>query len=206
MAIHLFAVGKPPAHDEPDLDYVWSLVRKGGRLVCLDRCSSPLELVERATSAVVEAKMFAHTLDIYDHGTDGFIQMGDDPLFQVDASGGLDLASIENAQRLGDLLIPGGRIRLLGCNVGVSDEGRALLLGLRAALRDKGILVQATIARTNANHFGPGGFLPALEDLYLFSSVEAEEGRAPDFRARVEAIIAHLDELRNAPLATPART
>lgn len=180
MTVHIFAVGNPKV-SEPNLGHVW-VIAESPLLTRLDPCGSPRDLVDGCKKHGP-----VDVLDIYDHGTDGIIYLGDVPLFEIGADG--ELKEPNCASALAPLLADKAVVRLLGCDVGKSTPGQALLQKLAAALnagQDRGIVVQATIARTNEAHFGREGFKPDLAAYYLYSSEDAKNGVAPSFHAWVE--------------------
>lgn len=135
------------------------------------RCSTPGALFDTVRSAVRKLNAPISVLDLYDHGGDGYLRMGDPiepPLFAAEGVGA-DLA-----KSLADLLTHDAQVRLLGCDTAVAADGKSLLLMLRDAFK-KSIVVQGTLKAVVPGDFGVGGFKMAREEQYLFSSTEAAE-------------------------------
>lgn len=141
------------------------------QLLC---CSSPVGLVPALRNAVLSARQKIGLLDLHGHSGPGVHYLGRQILFK---HGNTDLKIAED---IGMFLTDDARIRLLGCNSGAEERGRDLLRSLQRAF-GKSRVVYGAIRNIWADEdFDWNGFKSALEDKWLFSSIEANGGVAPD--------------------------
>lgn len=169
MAIQLLVIARHDPPDEHDEAMAARIVEIPGQLL-VRRCSRPEDLYDVVLAAVRAFHMPVRVLDLYDHGGNGHLTMGDPTstfLFGPTATGH-DLA-----RRLSDLLTFDAQVRLLGCETALGEAGKAMLINLRAAF-GKGIVVQGTLSVVDPQtDFHPRGFRADREDALLYSSSEA---------------------------------
>ncbi|CAN5268904.1 hypothetical protein BH11MYX1_BH11MYX1_12320 [soil metagenome] len=154
------------------------------------RCRSPRELIEVVDAAVARRGLL-DILDLFDHGTPGLQAMGDAVLFASDLDPDSDLENVEIARPLGRYLKPFGYVRLLGCRTALESttrSGRLLLIKLARALGAHRVVfgTNDTIYQTA---FDEEGFLTTQELRFLFSSLAAIDGPAPEIEARMASIL-----------------
>jgi hypothetical protein len=181
-----------------DFDAVASAARETPSFF-VRRCKSPEQLIGRVRE-VAAANGPIDVLDIHDHGKRGHLRLGTGLLFHHEGAG------LHLARALRPYLTPDARIRLLGCETAVGDEGRRLLSMLRDELGGA-IVIYGTLATIVPDSFEEGVFLKSSEDVYLFSSTEAMRREAPTWEDRLAELrswsAAHAIVLDQ---ATPART
>jgi len=154
------------------------------------RCYAPSSLA--SVVAEVAARYGAiDRLDLYDHGSAGYLRMGDDQLFRSDDSATSPLLGAAVAAALRPYLAPAAVVRLLGCDTAVGPTGRMMLVKLARALGEQRTAV-GTIDTTDATDFGTTGFKSSHEAISLFASTAAVDGIAPTPDERR----AHLLEIR----------
>lgn len=202
MTVHLLVVGERAAEarlaNDTDLDDAARMSEQASPPFFVRRCASPRDLARIVREIAVEYGR-VDTLDLHDHGARGHLTMGDAILFAGDGARPYDGAlkiGADIAAELWPLLTPDARVRLLGCETARGDEGRRLLLQLRAALGGR-VTVFGTLGRIDTGQFDASGFQKLyLEELYLFSSTEAESRGGPTFEARDQEIVAWAEEQR----------
>ncbi|MCU0684965.1 MAG: DUF4347 domain-containing protein [Polyangiaceae bacterium] len=197
--LHVLIIGRPTHLRDNDqlLEDLYERVRQSA-VVTIVRCQNPRLLVNAVREVVrsqptPEHKLIA-TLDLFDHGREGQMRMGDEMLslshFAVDskaeAGGGA-------AEDLRDYLTSDARVRLLGCRTACGPNGRQLLIDLHAWLNEgSGTNRLAYGALYNVRPesvFDNQGSFHADEAVYLFSSCEAKKGMAPSIEARIAVIM-----------------
>ncbi|MBK9264230.1 MAG: DUF4347 domain-containing protein [Polyangiaceae bacterium] len=197
MTIHILVVGhRPRGHKMPndsEIDAIAALVAQHApsksQVFFVRSCESPDKLV-RIVREIAAKHGLIDTLDLYDHGAGGFLQMGDALLFGRD-----DATDLAIAEQLRPLLTKGARLRLLGCDTATGAAGRKLLTKLHAAFGGD-VTVLGTIASITLSQFDELGFRRKhFEELYLYSSWEAirdeqANRRPPTFDERDDALIA----------------
>ena len=197
MTIHAMIIGrraetaKMPNDDE--INAIAALVSLEGYpkspTFFVDRCDSPGVLVQTLRRIAVDHGQI-DTLDLFDHGGAGKLRMGNDLLFNGESNGGFSIA-----EELRDLIVHGGRMRLLGCNTALGVKGRNLLVRLHNIF-DGHVTVFGTIAGTTIGQFDRHGFRKKyIEEFYLYSSEDAirdwkANRRPPKFSERDKALIA----------------
>lgn len=141
------------------------------------RCDSPQGLVALAAQAVKDQGGLLDRLDLFDHGREGRLRMGDPVLFDYPAGGGA-VTGTDVAQQLKPYLSDTAQVRLLGCNTGGGEQGRQLLLQLGEIFGAQRV-VYGGLAYLYEIGFDANGFLDVLTCPYLYSSKEARSGPAP---------------------------
>jgi hypothetical protein len=165
MGIHLLIVGQHHHYDR-NIDPVYGMTKSSQtETFKVEQCSSPSALVKTVRGVARTNSRMIDALDLYDHGASGHLYMGDEKLFVQDGTGRLI------ARALRPLLTPDARVRLLGCETAVGDDGRALLLMLREELGRA--VIYGTLRNVYPKHFDHGGFRVRWDDTFLFSSTEA---------------------------------
>jgi hypothetical protein len=192
MSIHVFIVGSHPSRPHTPFDEIFerSRARQTSTFRVL-RCSSPADVFGLVQQEVRACNMPIRLLDFLDHGGAGYIRMGDPlepPLFSHDAP------DMRLAEDLSLFLMEGARVRLVGCETAVGEQGQRLLTRIAMAL-GKSAVVQGTIACVNdkdsparRSDFDEQGFRAAREEWLLFSSTEAAHRVAPSAAERQEAL------------------
>jgi Domain of unknown function (DUF4347) len=145
---------------------------------CHNRDELYKAIVVRASTSPID------TLDVFDHGANGVIAIGDDIL--VDFSDPERMPDVTLFEQIAGYLDPRAHIRLLGCNTAVGPAGRNLLLALSAALGAER-LVFGTIERVLPEQFSEAGFL--LSNELLYSSRAALDYPAPTAKMRQHSIV-----------------
>src|SRR4051812_25346463 len=112
MSIHLLIVGRHSPLD-PEIEPAAEVTRESGAFHTA-RCSSPLELLPTVRDHAARFGVI-DTLDLFDHGGNGHLFMGNRVLFNDDGTGRLI------ARWLRPLLTPDARVRLLGCETAVGE-------------------------------------------------------------------------------------
>ncbi|MFT3837393.1 MAG: DUF4347 domain-containing protein [Myxococcaceae bacterium] len=139
------------------------------------RCASPQELVTEVAKAALGGPL--DRLDLFDHGREGRLRMGDPVLFDYPTGGGAVTGS-DIAQLLKTYLTGDAQVRLLGCNTGAGEPGRQLLLQLGEIFGAQRV-VYGGLEYLYTIGFDAHGFLDVLTCPYLYSSKEAVNGPAP---------------------------
>jgi len=197
MSIHLLIIAKHTP-DDREMEQAAALAQETENFR-VRRCPSPSELIPTVREVVAITKQKIDVLDLYGHGSPGRQRMGREILFDRDRTG-LDIA-----EALRPFLTADARVRLLGCRTGLYEEGRTLLKSLHAAFGGTAI-VQGTLKRVlSRRDIDAGGFLPDREDMWLFSSTDAQRREAPSEPARIRELRAWYESvtasssLHNAP-------
>jgi len=168
----LLVVGRHPTPD-PMTEAVAAIVTAAPAV----RCDSPQALVALVAQAVQDQGGLLDRLDLFDHGREGRLRMGDPVLFEYPVGGGAVTGS-GLAQQLKPYLAEGAEVRLLGCKTGAAEEGRQLLLQL-AEIFGAQRVVYGGLGYIYTLGFDTHGFLDVLICPYLYSSTEAKKGPAP---------------------------
>ncbi len=154
------------------------------------RCSSPRDLIALVDDAVSRSGLL-DVLDLFDHGTAGLQAMGDSLLWASDFDPDSELANEPIARALDRYLSPFAYVRLLGCRTaldGSMRSGRMLLIKLARAL-GKHRVVFGTNDSIYQNAFDEQGFRTDQEMRFLYSSLAAIDGPAPDIDSRMARIM-----------------
>lgn len=168
MAFHLTVFGQHAPPEEQDEEAIRRITDRPPHFM-LRRCPSPAALYEVVRGAVQELNAPVRLLDLYDHGGNGHLVMGDplDELLFNPFTVGHALAG-----RLAGLLTFDAHVRLIGCETALGQMGKDMLLNLQRAF-GKGIVVSGTLAPITPDDFGARGFHVEREEALLFSSTEA---------------------------------
>ena len=204
MTIHVLVVGRRPRDqkmaNDSEIDAIAALVgqqelnkpqgeKAKAQVFFVKSCDSPEKLV-RIVREIGAKHGLIDTLDLYDHGAGGVLQMGNGLLFDYRDASGLAIAA-----QLRPLLAKGARLRLLGCDTAAGEGGRELLMKLHETFEGE-VTIFGTIASITLSQFDELGFRRKhYEDLYLYSSWEAIRANdtaqiAPTFEERDQAIMA----------------
>lgn len=169
MGFHLTVFGQHDPSDEQDERIAAQLADDPPRFL-LRRCARPGDLYEVVRSAVRDLNAPVRVLDLFDHGGNGHMTLGDpmsEFLFDPDSTGH------EVARSLSDLLTSDAHVRLLGCETALGEAGKRMLFNLQRAF-GKGIVVLGTLAAVHPDRdFDGRGFRVEREEALLFSSTEA---------------------------------
>jgi|GEM_PF-4273373 hypothetical protein len=204
MTIHVLVVGRRArdrriANDEEILAVAALSATQAfphSQVFFVESCDSPTLLVQTVRKIVVQHGLI-DTLDLYDHGAGGALQMGDALLF----AGHEDNNGLNVAANLRPLLAKGARLRLLGCDTAVGHAGQRLLKQLHEVFGGD-VTVYGTIAAITLSQFDEYGFKRKyFEELYLYSSLEANRDEPmnrlpPTFDERDNELIAWGKEQR----------
>jgi hypothetical protein len=189
MTIHLLIIGQRPEGagrlNDADIEGVAALTANGATSAggfVVRRCMSTKGFAKIVYEVALEYGPIS-TLDLYDHGAQGYIRMGNGVLFDADGTGS------EIAQQIQPLLAAHAQVRLLSCESAVGEAGRALLRSLQGAFGGS-IVVYGTIGTVSLRQFNRTGFIKKnIEEQYLFSSTAAAKDIAPRFNERRAELI-----------------
>jgi hypothetical protein len=211
--LRLFIAGR---HNPPD-PAVYEVVDKlsQGHPYLVRQCASPAALVP--TLRLLMARHGGRKieeLDLYDHGGNGHIHLGDPMLFDARVpppATGTAAAPVaapptltvgaDIAREIAPLLTDDARVYLLGCYTAAGDEGRALLLALQA-LFGKARVVYGSIMPLNLPDFNAHGIIKDFADSALFSSLDAAKSAPPTEAERLVRL--HAEAVAAAQPSLPA--
>lgn len=174
MAIRVLVIGQ---HDPVQDIFEAAAARVGPNTdtFMMLRCPAPDLLFDTVLRAVRALNEPISVLDLYDHGGNGRLHMGEPRealLFSAD--GASAIAGQALAGKLADLLTHDAHVHLLGCETALEEPGKRMLLTLQRAF-GKSIVVHGTLQAVGPSDFGVGGFQMLREGHVLFSSTEAAE-------------------------------
>lgn len=190
MTLHVLVVGDP---GEGFMTRVFDAVDAAGPDRRKLRVTSPDDLVAKLTSLVERERRRVDVLDIFDHGNPGVQFLGAPTgttrpvLFASDHVFANPLKGLD-AARLRPLLARHALVRLLGCEIGGTDNpsiavsagqaGRALVLKLAHALGEQREVL-ATLVPVGERMFDAAGFRDGPGRELLYSSHAAFDGDPP---------------------------
>lgn len=170
------------SHDKLQEIFRWQLQytekREAGSYSHVISCHTVDELISSVVKLVRNCHHTVDLLDIVDHGGPGLMRLGKDVLFEFKDG---QLAGLEVMQALSLLVSIDGRLRLLGCNTALEDNGRGLLTRT-AAVSNFSLRMYGMIDRIKQAEFRYAGFSGAAD--LLFSSEAAIDHPAPSLADR----------------------